>query len=332
MIRNTFLGIGFLAATLFAADCTITDAQKNNVDYPATDINFFVDSYLDLSKMSQLEPATKNLLKTDSAWVYRSNLDQTILVIVAEKYIKLTRLCSGSETCVDSLYTTHYDAVYKDELARLQKAGVFKGSAAQADSLVDHVIGLCQAYYYKEMGYSGCTYNNENNREEPGKDVDMADVPLASVWNIKGYRDIVDTAVFCPEYFFGSGSADLPSDTVPVPNDTAATTIDTATTDSSAKDPAKADTTAIDSGDTVDSSKTYVGDAFGKLRIQNSVGFRKLSASSYAIENVAENAAYTAFDVNGQLVGKGHLNGLVFSTKRTPVILKLEGDRTLYLK
>lgn len=345
MMKKFFFGIGFFATTLFAADCTISNAQKDNVDYPATEINFFADSYLDMSKMAQLEPTTKNLLNSDTAWAYRSNLDQTILVIVAEKYIKLTRLCSSYESCADTLYSIHYDEVYKDELARLQKAGAYKGSATQADSLVAHVLELCKVFYSKELGYGGCTFNNVNSKSDPSKDADVADMPLASVWNLDNYKSIVDTAVFCPELFFGTEAASTPSDTTvkdttaknpgdttskdSAATDTVATPVtgpanDTAKVDSAKADSAKADSAAADSA----KDNTIAA----KVRAIGATGFRKLSANRYAIYNVQPNAAFVAFDANGQIMQKGHLDGNTFVAKKTPVILKLEGEQILYLK
>ena len=89
-------GIG--AASLHAAECNVTHHQGGGgstdvyMGYPATALYLFEGDYLDLSKMSQREPAVKNAAGTDTAWVYRSTLDSTMIVIVTEKVVKVARV------------------------------------------------------------------------------------------------------------------------------------------------------------------------------------------------------------------------------------------------
>ena len=69
---------GALATSLYAAECNYTPPARGSSSadasfgYPATAIYLFEDSYLDLSKMNQREPAVKNVSGTDTAWVYKS--------------------------------------------------------------------------------------------------------------------------------------------------------------------------------------------------------------------------------------------------------------------
>ena len=200
---------GALATSLYAAECEFTPPARGtgstgaSFGYPATAIYLFEDSYLDLSKMDQREPAVRNVSDSDTAWVYKSELDSTLFVIVTEKFVKVARVAysDNQDDFVDSLFSVHHDAVFKDEFPRLQKAGVFKGTAEQADSLVNHVFELCSKFYCKEFGYTGCEYNPPyDRRRNQGLDIDMVDMPLALSAVAGEFSIFLDTLNFCPDY------------------------------------------------------------------------------------------------------------------------------------
>lgn len=202
---------GALTTSLHAAECSYEPPVRESgstgayFEYPAVSLYLFEGSYLDLSKMDQREPTVKNVSGTDTVWMYRSELDSTMIVIASEKVVKVARVAysDNQDDFVDSLFSVHHDAVFKDEFARLQKAGVFKGTAEQADSLVTHVFELCGRYYWKERGYSGCEFNPpELRRRNGGKDIDKADVPLASSAVAGIHAFLLDTLNFCPDYRF----------------------------------------------------------------------------------------------------------------------------------
>ena len=212
-------GIG--TATLQAAECSYEPPVRESgstgayFEYPAVALYLFEGSYLNLSKMDNREPAVKNASGVDTVWMYRSELDSTMIVIASEKVVKVARVAysDNQDDFVDSLFSVHHDAVFKDEFARLQKAGVFKGTAGQADSLVSHVFELCGRYYWKEGGYSGCEFNPpELRRRNGGKDIDKADVPLASSAVAGTHAFLIDTLNFCPDYRF---VADTITTTIP---------------------------------------------------------------------------------------------------------------------
>lgn len=204
---------GALTTSLHAAECSYEPPVRESgstgayFEYPAVSLYLFEGSYLDLSKMDQREPAVQNASGTDTVWMYRSELDSTMIVIASEKVVKVARVAysDNQDDFVDSLFSVHHDAVFKDEFARLQKAGVFKGTAEQADSLVNHVFELCGRYYWKEGGYSGCEFNPpELRRRNDGKDIDKADVPLASSAVAGIHAFLLDTLNFCPDYRFAT--------------------------------------------------------------------------------------------------------------------------------
>ncbi|WP_458449129.1 hypothetical protein [Fibrobacter sp.] len=202
---------GVLATSLHAAECSVTHHQGGGgstdiyMGYPATALYLFEGDYLDLSKMIQREPAVKNASSTDTAWVYRSELDSTMIVIVTEKVVKVARVTYSDDenSRIDSLFTVKHKDVYKDEFPRLQKAGVFKGTAEQADSLVTHVFELCQRFYSKDYGYGGCVFNPPEQRgRNGGKDIDMVDMPLALATVAGDFTILLDTLNTCPDIKF----------------------------------------------------------------------------------------------------------------------------------
>lgn len=202
---------GALATSLHAAECNVTHHQGGGgstdiyMGYPATALYLFEGDYLDLSKMSLREPAVKNASSTDTAWVYRSELDSTMIVIVTEKVVKVARVTYSEDenSRMDSLFTVKHKDVYKDEFPRLQKASVFKGTAEQADSLVTHVFELCQKFYSKDYGYGGCVFNPPEQRgRNGGKDVDMVDMPLALATVAGDFTILLDTLNTCPDFKF----------------------------------------------------------------------------------------------------------------------------------
>ena len=204
-----FICMGVLSASLHATECNYTPPARGSSSadasfgYPAAAIYLFEDSYLDLSKMDQREPAVRNVSDSDTAWVYKSELDSTLFVIVTEKFVKVARVAysNNDRDFVDSLFSVHHDAVFKDEFPRLQKAGVFKGTAEQADSLVNHVFELCSKFYCKEFGYTGCEYNPPyDRRRNQGLDIDMVDMPLALSAVAGEFSIFLDTLNFCPDY------------------------------------------------------------------------------------------------------------------------------------
>ena len=200
---------GALATCLHAAECSYEPPVRESgstgayFEYPAVSLYLFEGSYLDLSKMDQREPTVKNVSGTDTVWMYRSELDSTMIVIASEKVVKVARVAysDNQDDFVDSLFSVHHDAVFKDEFPRLQKAGVFKGTAEQADSLVNHVFELCSKFYCKEFGYTGCEYNPPyDRRRNQGLDIDMVDMPLALSAVAGEFSIFLDTLNFCPDY------------------------------------------------------------------------------------------------------------------------------------
>ena len=299
------LYIGALAASLYAAECSFTAPSQGSGStslleplYPTTALYLIEGDYLDLSNMDKREPAVANVSGSDTVWMYRSQLDSTLIVIVSEKVVKVARVAYSNDPndAVDSLYSVHHDAVFKDEFPRLQKAGVFKGTAEQADSLVTHVFELCLQFYCREFGYTGCEFNPPGRRKRnDGHDIDAVDIPLA-MSAVAGVHSIaLDTLNYCPDYRFAPDTAAVPPDTTTVPPDT-----------------------------------TSKPESLGQVKAKAT--FLKIKPGLYRIDNVVPGTPYKAFSANGQLLEQGTLKGDIFAAPTLPVILQIDGKRMLFLK
>ena len=299
------LAAGIGAANLNAAECEFTPPVRESgsigayFGYPAVSLYLFEGSYLDLSKMDQREPTVKNVSGTDTVWMYRSELDSTMIVIASEKVVKVARVAysDNQDDFVDSLFDVHHDAVFKDEFPRLQKAGVFKGTAEQADSLVNHVFDLCKKFYYKEFGYAGCEFNPpESRRRNGGKDVDMVDMPLAFLAVAGEHSIFLDTLNHCPELKFHS-----------------------------------AENVTESSSSAASSSSTDKPSANLKMA-QTAIHLSKVGQKRYHIAGIKPGATYMVFSLNGQLLKSGALEGNLFDAPTLPVILMFKDGQKFYIK
>ncbi|MBR2075210.1 MAG: hypothetical protein IKB43_02345 [Fibrobacter sp.] len=304
-------GIG--AANLNAAECNVTHHQGSGgstdvyLGYPATALYLFEGSYLDLSKMDQRAPAVQNVSSTDTAWVYRSELDSTIIVIVTEKVVKVARVAYSEDenALADSLFTVNHKDVYKDEFPRLQKAGVFKGTAGQADSLVTHVFELCQRLYSKDFGYAGCEFNPPEQRgRNGGKDVDMIDMPLALAAVAGEFTILLDTLNTCPDLKFHA---------------------DENVTESSSS-------AAIESSSARASSTSADKPSANLKMAQVAVHLSKVGQMRYYIAGIKSSSTYMVFSVNGQLLKAGILEDGLFEAPTLPIILMFKSGQKFYLK
>lgn len=123
-----------------AQKCEVVRADKLGIMYPATQINLFDEYRLDLSKMNFLEPPVKNL-SADSAYrAYIAPSDSTIMVFVAEDLVSFFKICFTEKECDSLDRALLIENIILDEFNRLQPAGVFQGSAVEADSLIHHIV------------------------------------------------------------------------------------------------------------------------------------------------------------------------------------------------
>jgi hypothetical protein len=128
---------------LQAQECEVIGSGYLDIMYPATQINLFDEHRLDMSKMPLLDPPVKNLSSVDSVyWAYISRSDSTIMVFVTEDVLTFFKFCSSKTECDSMARVFLVENVIIDEFLRLQNAGVFGGSASEADSLIRHIVAV----------------------------------------------------------------------------------------------------------------------------------------------------------------------------------------------
>lgn len=147
-----------LSAFIFAQDCEVKKENPMEFSYPATEINLLDNYTLDLSKMPDVLPKVENFSTNDTAyWAYQATSDSSVLVFVLTDAIKFFKMCSSKEEC-NSLIRTHFiENIVIEEFLRLQSAGVFKGSATEADSLIRHIVAVIKEV--RQEGLSNMSYN-----------------------------------------------------------------------------------------------------------------------------------------------------------------------------
>lgn len=146
------------SAFIFAQDCVVEKRNPMEFAYPATEINLLDNYTFDLSKMPNVLPKIENFSTNDTAyWAYQATSDSSVMVFVLTDAIKFFKMCSSKEEC-NSLVRTHFiENIVIEEFLRLQLAGVFKGSATEADSLIRRIVALMKDV--RQEGLSNMSYN-----------------------------------------------------------------------------------------------------------------------------------------------------------------------------
>ena len=198
-----------LAMQLHAQECEVIGYGYLDIMYPATQINLFDEHRLDMSKMPLLDPPVKNLSSIDSVyWAYISRSDSTIMVFVTEDVLTFFKFCSSKAEC-ESISFLVEDVVI-DEFLRLQNAGVFGGSASEADSLIRHIVSVMGKILTSGL-YSvqyGLPYN---------EDVAGIYVPVSGFCHYHrsghdvSFCGLIDSVRQCPELFEGETPLSLRS-------------------------------------------------------------------------------------------------------------------------
>lgn len=148
-----------MASLLYAENCEVKSYRALGLMYPATEINLFEEYRLDLSHMSAMEPNVKNYSTNDAYWAYRAKADSSIMVYVLEDGLKFFKICSSKEECDQKVKDFLIRNVIVDEFKRLQKAGVFKGTANEADSLINHIADVIENAPFSSEVYDSKSYN-----------------------------------------------------------------------------------------------------------------------------------------------------------------------------
>ena len=201
-----------------AQKCEVVRVDKLGIMYPATQINLFDEYRLDLSKMNFLEPPVKNLSANPAYRSYIAPSDSTIMVFVAEDLVSFFRLCSSEMECDSLALYMYVENIIVEEFNRLQPAGVFPGTATEADSVIHHIVekinniyGAPSANFY----FSNAIYNMFKATED--KDEAGFTNPVSGLcsYHRNGmdlyFCDLIDTVRQCGADFVKDSSTALKS-------------------------------------------------------------------------------------------------------------------------
>ena len=175
---KNFLICLMLSTLLYAQDCVVTKSGGSpffGMFYPGTEIYLFEKYELDLSKMPNVRPEVTNYsMSEDNYWAYLAQSDSSIMVFILEDGLSFFKLCSSKEDC-DSKATNFYIRnLIIEEFMRLQPAGVFRGTAEEADSLILHIVDKLENEPFNTQSFDSKTYNYAN------QDTDEADMVLSA--------------------------------------------------------------------------------------------------------------------------------------------------------
>lgn len=188
-----------------AQDCEVVPFKTLGLMYPATQIDLFEKPLLDLSKLSLLDPPVKNLSLNSAYKAYVAPSDSSIMVFLVEDQISFFKFCSSKTECdTTPLYIENFII---EELARLQRAGVFQGTAAEADSRIRHIVQKMKDYYGEtppdKFSFYGAFYSQKYNSDGEYEEYAGFMLPVSALCSYKrnglafNFCGLVDTVRQC---------------------------------------------------------------------------------------------------------------------------------------
>lgn len=207
-----------LAMQLHAQECEVVSDGHLNITYPATRINLLDDNHLDMAKMPLLEPTVENFSNLSSVyWAYQTRSDSSVVVFVAEDCLTFFKICASQMECDSLINFFLVEDVVADEFMRLQEAGVFRGTASEADSVIHHILEKMSSI--RPSGLASISYNMFRKNE------DAAEIFLSSGEFCTYYGEtprpyfcgLIDSVRQCPELFQEEAPLSLKSPVPQVP-------------------------------------------------------------------------------------------------------------------
>ena len=167
-----------LSTLLYAQDCVVTKSGGSpffGMFYPGTEIYLFEKYELDLSKMPEVRPEVINYSASEKDyWAYLAKSDSSVMVFILEDGLFFFELCSSKDDCDSKGRTFYIKDIIVEEFKRLQSAGVFQGSAEEADSLILHIVDKLENEPINTLSFDSKTYNYSN------QDVDEVNLALSA--------------------------------------------------------------------------------------------------------------------------------------------------------
>lgn len=175
---KNFLICLMLSTLLYAQDCVVTKSGGSpffGMFYPGTEIYLFEKYELDLSKMPEVRPEVINYSASEKDyWAYLAKSDSSVMVFILEDGLFFFELCSSKDDCDSKARTFYIKDIIVEEFKRLQSAGVFQGSAEEADSLILHIVDKLENEPINTLSFDSKTYNYSN------QDVDEVNLALSA--------------------------------------------------------------------------------------------------------------------------------------------------------
>lgn len=136
----TFAACVCMAFLSHAQECEVIPYRALDMMYPATQLNYPGKRELVLSKFDLINPPVKNLSSNRLYKAYIAPSDSTIMVFLTGDQISFFKLCSSEKECNRFQLELYIEQVIIEEFNRLQPAGIFQGTAAEADSVIRHIV------------------------------------------------------------------------------------------------------------------------------------------------------------------------------------------------
>lgn len=205
-----------------AQECEVVPFKSLGIMYPAMQIDLLEKEPLDLSRFNLLAPQVKNL-SSDSAYkAYIAPSDSSIMVFLVDDQISFFKFCSSKIECDTMQLYIEQNII--EEFTRLQPAGIFQGSVAEADSLIHYIVQKIKDIYpplpselaeRSEISFSSAVYTMVKSSE--GEYIDYAGkiIPVSSlcIYNRNGrnlyFCDLIDSVRQCGADFRQESSTSL---------------------------------------------------------------------------------------------------------------------------
>lgn len=142
-----FFALLCASVQIHAQECEVIPYKTLDMMYPAMQIDLFKGRGLDLSKVSMLEPSVKNFSSNRAYKAYIAPSDSTIMVFLFDNQISFFQICSSKTECDNLAGQLYIEDIIIEEFNRLQPAGVFQGSATEADSTIRDIVQKIKNMY-----------------------------------------------------------------------------------------------------------------------------------------------------------------------------------------
>ena len=233
MKKNALLLFACLCTSilLHAQECEVVSYNALDMMYPAVLLNYPGKRDLDLSKLNLIVPPVKNLSSNAVYKAYIAPSDSSIMVFLNRDRMTLFKMCSSKNECNSFQLELYIENVIIEEFKRLQPAGVFQGTASEADSIIRHIVkaikdkyGLNDSLlqYLKDTGnidsyefsFSNIIYSSNSPK---GEDYVGLTNPVSALCNYDktamniDFCGLIDSVRQCPVFFQEEASASLNS-------------------------------------------------------------------------------------------------------------------------